>query len=193
MKWRWWGTWGLYCHPRSKVKLTLARSTQGHFWGVGGSSHSYTNTHKYKADLLNSPGKGTASERASVTHASKNKLGSCENKAWEPWNLGLRGWALHSYAETRGCSWASTGGQGNAEWQEPRQRVEGRGHSHSSPSTAGQRTQCACSACCVSYYKHRPEGFMVSQRWIITEDCRKCHKQEKSAYYNIWIISKSAS
>lgn len=89
MKWRWWGTWGLYCHPRSKVKLTLARSTQGHFWGVGGSSHSYTNTHKYKADLLNSPGKGTASERASVTHASKNKLGSCENKAWEPWNLGV--------------------------------------------------------------------------------------------------------
>lgn len=67
------------------MKLTLARSTQGHFWGVGGgAAPTHTQTHKYKADLLNSPGKGAASERASVTHASKNKLGSCENKAWEP-------------------------------------------------------------------------------------------------------------
>ena len=122
-------------------------------------TQTHTRTHTRNTDLINSPGKGAASEQASVTHSSKNKLGSCENKAWEPWNLGaVEGWDLQLYAEQRGRSRTSSGGQGNTEWQVLRQRVGGRVYSQSGPSTLEQRTQCACPACCVSYYKPRPGG-----------------------------------
>lgn len=64
-----------------------------------------------EGDLLNPPGTvAAASEQASVTHCSKNKLGSCENKAWEPWVFrGVvreEGWDKHW--------WASSPAVGNA-------------------------------------------------------------------------------
>lgn len=49
----------------------------------------YIQTYAHTPDLLRSPGNHAASEQPSVTHSSKNKPGSCENKAWEPWNLGV--------------------------------------------------------------------------------------------------------
>lgn len=83
-------------------------------------------THKHTQTCCDSPGKCAASEQASVTHSSKNKLGSCENKAWEPWYSGVvKGvGSMVVRGEPRGHSLAATGGQGNSEWQVQRQRAE---------------------------------------------------------------------
>ena len=149
-------------------------------------TQTHTHTHTRNTDLINSPGKGAASEQASVTHSSKNKLGSCENKAWEPWNLGaVEGWDLQLYAEQRGRSRTSSGGQGNTEWQVLRQRVGGRVYSQSGPSTLEQRTQCACPACCVSYYKPRPGGLKPAWDRSYQEIVKK--KKNCHCFFSIFI------
>lgn len=79
-----------WCEAHEALSVTAAVKCSRFSWSYsvaqGKQLLPLTQTH---TDLLRSPGNGTASEQASVTHSSKNKPGSCENKAWEPWNLGV--------------------------------------------------------------------------------------------------------
>ena len=211
-----WGGGGVRCmRPLSSPLFSDVKSAQLYSVAQGGTAtptqtHSlslslsltHTHTHTHTLDLLNSPGKGTASEQASVTHSSKNKLGSCENKAWEPWNSGVVkgvGSPVICGAEgtITGSRWRAGG---NTEWQEPRQKGGSRLHSHSSNSIKSRAGNTAClppPACCV--FLLRARGVMISWRQIIPGDCKKnCHRfvsifisdvtrRERHRQDNLWV------
>ena len=73
---------------------------------------------------------------------------------------------------------ASTAGQGNAE----RQRVGGRVSSQSGPQSPEQGTLCACLACCVSYYKPRPQGLQAARERSYQEFVKKTKKKITVAF-----------
>lgn len=92
----------------------------------------------------------------------------------------LGGWDLQPYAEERGHSWASSGGQG--ERRVTRAEAKGVGRpgvsSQRGPQTAEQRTQCAGLARCVSYYKTHRGGWSLPE----TDHIRGKKKRKKKGH-----------